>query len=484
MKGLTTDKSIVAIAKGKDRIEAVNNAFSYLGGIGKFVKPGDKVLLKTNMMTAMGVPTITHIDTLKGLFQLCKDAGAKEVIVADKPVCGMPSRLHFEFSGYAKALERLGVKVVYFEEEEFVYSRDDNNYCLKDMHLPKSLVEADVWMTVPVAKTHEATITTLGIKNLHGIIPDEDKARHHRLRPECGSSLYEKFVDILNVSKPDLCVCDMFQAMEGQGPSFGQMIDKGICLVSEDVVACDAAVADIMGFKNLETPLVRIAHQRGLGVGDMNNIEIAGEDIADHRDCFTPANSDPEADIPEGLIVLRGDICKGGCQMPLRFVIDTMNIIIEKDLRDFGNVYILCGLYPPPPPEDKFVLVFGDCAIYSTWHYSYRQNPKKIGPWWKPRPAFIDVPGCCPLGLKWIVEFTRLVKGYASLITLAGIIEIYESDEYNFGCGVPPEKNPRRWNYDPQFASRYAEAIKESKPTKYLFSGESLKGKRREGEKK
>ncbi len=119
MKGLTTDKSIVSIASGKDRVDAVNRAFEHLGGVGKYVKSGDKVLLKTNMMTAMGVPTITHIDTLKGLFFLCKDAGAKEVIITDKPVCGMPSRMHFEFSGYAKALERMGAKVVYFDEGEW-----------------------------------------------------------------------------------------------------------------------------------------------------------------------------------------------------------------------------------------------------------------------------------------------------------------------------------------------------------------------------
>ncbi len=348
------------------------------------------------------------------------------------------------------------------------------------MHLPKSIVEADVWMTVPIAKTHEATLSTLGIKNLHGVIPDEDKARHHRLRPECGSSLYEKFIDILGVARPHLNVCDMFQAMEGQGPSFGRMVDMGLCVASEDVVACDAVVESLMGFSNLETPLTRIAHNRGLGVGDLRQIEIVGESLEDHRASFTPAISDPEGNIPPGLIVSRGDICKGGCQMPLRFVIDAMNIIIEKDLRDFGNVHILCGLNPPPPPEDKFVLVFGDCAIFSSWNYSFRKNPKKIGPWWSPRPAYVDVPGCCPLGLKWLVEFARLVKGYASIITLAGIIEIYESDEYSFGCGVPPEKNPRRWNYDSHFAKRYADAIKESQPTRYKFNNESLKGNQEE----
>lgn len=466
----------VSIGWGKDRIQAVRAAFAALGGIGKWVKPGNTVLLKPNMMTAMGTPTVTHIDTIRGLAELCKEAGAKRVLVGENSVCGMNTRTHFEFAGYHEALLRIGCEPTYFEEQDWAYVRRDENYCLKDLHLPKSLVEADVWITVPIAKTHEATDTTLGIKNLHGILPDEDKARHHRGRPELGSSLHHKFVDILLASRPHLCVCDMFHAMEGQGPAFGDIVEMGLCVAGEDTVACDAVVEQLMGFNNLEGSLTRTAHERGAGQGDLNRITVVGESPAKHRRVFKRAEWRPLISEGEGLEIYTGDVCHGGCQMLLRYIIDASKIGFAKDAKEVGPLYILCGLNPPPPPEDRFVVVYGDCAIYSTWHYSYRQRPKRIGPWWKPRPAFIDVPGCCPLGLQWLSRLQELMKGYASVLSLLDGIKIYETEEYTFAKGVPPEKNPRRWQYDPTFARRYGEAIQQSKPLPYLYQNESLKG--------
>ncbi|MBC7342583.1 MAG: DUF362 domain-containing protein [Clostridia bacterium] len=475
--------SKVAIATGKDRVQAVRTAFQYLGGIEQWVKPGYKVLIKPNVMTAMGTPTVTHIDVIKGLILLCQEAGAGEITVAENSVCGMSPRVHFEYAGYTRAIEDLGAQVHFFDEGEWVYVAKPDNYCLQDMHLPRKLMEADVWITVPVAKTHESTLTTLGIKNSHGILPDEDKARHHRTRPESGSSLWDKFVDILATKKPDLCVTDMYEAMEGQGPAFGSIVTMKLIVASSDVVACDAVVEALMGLDNLEGPLTRLAHERGLGVGDINQIEIVGEPLAEHRRPFARAVSDPVINCPPGLTILRGDVCKGGCQMPLRYAIDVSNIIYAKDHQEFGDVYILVGMYPPPPPEDKFVVAFGDCAIYTTWHYSYRQKPKKVGPWFNPRRGYVDVIGCCPLGLVWVHELKNLTKGYAPMVLMAGgSVGAFEepSANFNFGTGVPPEKQPRRWHWDRKFAERFAKEIAESKPATYIYAAnESMKGKAR-----
>jgi len=469
-------RTAVAIGQGTDRIRAVRAAFTALGGIQHWVKPGHTVLLKPNMMTAMGTPTITHIDTLRGLAELCKEAGAKRVLVGENSVCGMNTRMHFEMAGYHDALLRAGCEVVYFEEEDWVYVRRDENFCLKDMHLPQSLVEADVWITVPVAKTHEATDSTLGIKNLHGIMADEDKARHHRGRPEMGSSLFEKFVDIYATSKPHLCVCDMFHAAEGQGPAFGDIVEMGLCVAGEDTVACDAVVEQLMGFDNLEGLLTRAAHQRGVGQGDMRYIDVVGEPLSKHRRKFKRAAWRPTGAEGEGIIVFSGDVCHGGCQMLIRYIIDASKIGFAKDAREMGPLYVLCGICPPPPPNDGFIMVYGDCAIYSTWHYDYRQKPHRIGPWWKPRPGYVDVAGCCPLGLQWLSRVQKLVVGYGSVMSFLDGIKIFETEKFSFAKGVPMEKNPRRWHYDPEFARRYGKAIKESNPPPYAYPNESIKG--------
>lgn len=469
-------RSTVAIGTGEDRIQCLRSAFAALGGIDQWVKPGHTVLLKPNMMTAMGTPTVTHIDMLKGLYLLCKEAGAARVLVGENSVCGMSARTHFEFAGFMPAFEKIGLEYADFEREDWIYFSQLDNFCLKDLHLPKSLVEADVWITVPVAKTHEGTSTTLGVKNLHGVLADEDKARHHRGRQEMGSDLMQKFADIYNVARPDLCVCDMFQAMEGQGPAFGRLVEPRLVVVSEDTIACDAIVEDLMGFDNLEGLLTSTCHQRQLGVGDTDRIDVVGAKVGEHRRRFERAQWRPLQYEGEGLDVLTGDVCHGGCQMLLRYIIDSSKIGFAKDAREFGPLYILCGLNPPPPPENSFVVVYGDCAIYSSWHYQYRKKPRKIGPWWNTRPAFQDVPGCCPLQLNWLKQLAKLTNGYCKILSLVDGIEVFETIGRSFATGVPLEKNPRRWHYDPEFARRYAKEIKESKPPRFHLKDERIKG--------
>jgi len=467
----------VAIAKGRDRVECIDNAFRHLGGIEQWVKPGMRILLKPNIMSAGGAPLITHIDMLKGLYRLCRDAGAREVTVGENSVCGLEPRRQFEYTGYYDALKRLGVRFAFFDEEEWVYRRGEGNRCLKDMHIPRSLAEADLWITVPVAKTHVATGSTLGIKNSHGILADEDKARHHRTRPSHGSSLWDKFIDILAVARPGLCVTDMFHAMEGQGPGFGGIVEMGLVVASEDIVACDAVVDALMGFGNLENPLPRMAQERGLGVADLGRIQIKGEHLEDHGHAFTRAVSgEIERGDEGGLVVLRGDVCKGGCGMPLSYIIDSFKMMLGRDLRELGPLYVLCGMDPPPPPERKFIFVFGDCAIYSTWNYAYRTRPEKIGPWWKPIPGYVDVPGCCPLALAWLRDFVKLIRGYAPMISSVSMVDYIESSAHTFGEGVPLEKNPRRWQWDPEFAEKYKAEIAASDEPAYIYDDESLKG--------
>lgn len=477
-----TNRSRVAVATGRDRIEAVRKAFDYLGGIGKWVKPGHKVLLKPNMMSPQGSPGVTHMDTIKALVMLCKEAGAREVMVGENSVCGMPTQKCWGFRGFHDAIEHIGARVVYFDQEPWVYRINLQNHCLKDMHVPKSLDEADVWITVPVAKTHEACDTTLGIKNSHGILADEDKARHHRGRPESGTSLWEKFVDMVALAKPHLNVVDMYYAMEGQGPAFGDLVDMKLIVAGDDMVAADAVTECLMGFDNLEAPLTRIAHKRGLGIADMQGIEVVGEKIENHRRKFIRAKWHPDQDSPVGLTILAGDVCHGGCQMLLRYLIDTSRLSWLKDERVFGPVYVLVGDNPPPPPEDKFVLVFGDCAIYSSWHYPYRRMKKAIGPWWKRRPGYADVPGCCPLQLAWLRAFANLLQGYAPMVGMMDGVEIMEARQYNFAEGVPLSKNPRRWTWDKEFARRYAREIAASNPPPYIYAAnECVKGDRLNG---
>jgi len=100
-----------------------------------------------------------------------------------------------------------------------------------------------------------------------------------------------------------------------------------------------------------------------------------------------------------------------------------------------------------------------------------------IGPWWKRRPAYVDVKGCCPVQLEWLRSLSELCDGYEPLLGLMDGVKLIETREYTFAEGVPLEKNPRRWTWDPEWARKYAREIAESRPPKYIYArNESIKG--------
>lgn len=285
-------------------------------------------------------------------------------------------------------------------------------------------------------------------KNSHGILPDIDKAKHHRLRwtPEGISSILEKFVDILMGKKADLCVIDMFHAMEGQGPAFGDIVEMGLVLAGADVVAVDSVCEALMGFDPMEIELTRIAHERGIGIADLNQIEIVGEKIENHKRSFKRANPLPDLNIPPQMESCHGDSCLG-CYMPLRYVLDVCNHFLTKDLTEIPPIGVQVGLNPPEPKVAEYILCFGDCAIYTSQKakQKYRLGKK-----------YVDVPGCPPLGLEWAESFARLVGKMSPAIQITtGALSFLETEESK----LPRDFNPRRWWWDTKFAMEHQHEI-------------------------
>ena len=93
---------------------------------------------------------------------------------------------------------------------------------------------------------------------------------------------------------PDVAVIDAFEAMEGEGPgSSGTLVKMGIAVAGTDPVACDAVMAYMMGFDPLSIGFLCLAHERGLGVADLEKIEFVGEDPARHVRRFKPHSNYP-----------------------------------------------------------------------------------------------------------------------------------------------------------------------------------------------
>lgn len=275
----------VAISKGKNFDKTVRESVSLLGGMQSFVREGDVVFIKPNMV-AQFFPAMTQPEVVRSVIEMCMESKAKDVYVGENPMCQITSREVFETTGLRDYYGSCGAKVLLLDSEEYVDFDVPSGVVFKQIKLPRILKEANVYIQLPKMKTHCITGVTLGIKNAHGLLRDEDKARHH-----C-EDLEQKLVDINKARPPDLLVMDAFSAMEGFGPTFGTVKKMNMAISSDNVVSIDSVASQIMGYKPLSIGTTKLAAQQGLG--DPSPI-ILGLPLQKVRRKFKPGTFD----IPE-----------------------------------------------------------------------------------------------------------------------------------------------------------------------------------------
>jgi uncharacterized protein (DUF362 family)/Pyruvate/2-oxoacid:ferredoxin oxidoreductase delta subunit len=257
---------------------AVEQMLENLGGIESFVKKGQKVLLKPNMLSAKSPDraVTTHPLVLEALIGQIQKVGC-EIWIGDSP-SGVWKGIHryWENTGFKDLADRTGVKLVNFEAVGTVEKQAEG----KRYFLARTVFDADVVINVPKMKTHGLTLYTGAIKNLYGTLPGFQKAIYHKNFPN-PSDFSRILVDIYQCVQPALTVMDAITAMEGNGPATGDLKDVGLLLASRDGVALDAVANAIMGYKKDEVPTTRIAGERGLGENDLQKIQIKGASLAE-----------------------------------------------------------------------------------------------------------------------------------------------------------------------------------------------------------
>ena len=273
----------------KKVFDAVTHAFELLGGLSKYVQPGQKVLLKPNMLSAKkpSKAVTTHPIVLEAVIELVKSVGGV-VWVGDSPSGAIKGvKRCWENTGFLEVAEKTGVKLINFEAGGTVLKKVNG----KNFHIAKAVLEADVVINLPKFKTHGLTLYTGAIKNLFGTLPGFQKAEFHKLYPH-PQSFSECLVDILSIVKPSLHLMDAILGMEGDGPATGDKRKTGLILASEDAVALDSVASFLMGFKENEIDVVSIAGIRGLGENTLSRINILGESLnsAQIPDFSLPSN--------------------------------------------------------------------------------------------------------------------------------------------------------------------------------------------------
>ena len=282
-RGLENSKARVAIVKANNYDydvvhSAVEQGIESIGGLSSIIKPGNKVLVKINHISPPSAAErglVTHPIFVEAVLDLLKKTGADITVGDDIQASGDG----FQVSGFRQMCEKAGVKLVNFREAGFVDTAC-NGHFLETLHVAKVVDDADVLINLPKLKTHSLCVLTAGIKNMYGTIPLGLRRKIHTdyIRSDDFS---KALVDIFSLTKPQLTIIDGIIAMEGEGPAGGNLRKLGIILTSRDTVAADAVATEIIGLNPMDIDTTRFAHERNMGIGDLNRIDVVGTKIKD-----------------------------------------------------------------------------------------------------------------------------------------------------------------------------------------------------------
>jgi uncharacterized protein (DUF362 family) len=262
----------VAIAHTREKhrsiervLELVREALSHLGGISSFIQPGQTVLIKPNQTVYYSAEEGCTTDPLVvgALIRLAREAHAKRIQVGESSGGFFSSLECMRITGMAAMAEREGAELVDLGSDQ-VPNRIvpvPGGSVIRQVPLPAPVLDADVIISVPKAKNHHIEPISGAMKNWVGLVNQNWRLYNHG-----DDEMIPRFVDIMSVARPALCVVDALIAGEGDGPIADLPRWCGCILASTDPVATDVTIARLLGQDPGKLNFAREGERRGLGV--------------------------------------------------------------------------------------------------------------------------------------------------------------------------------------------------------------------------
>ncbi|MDD3641859.1 MAG: DUF362 domain-containing protein [Candidatus Krumholzibacteria bacterium] len=244
------------------------------GGIAAFVRPGMRVLLKPNLLSAKAPPraVTTHPHLVEAVAAMVREAGG-EPVVGDSPGGAIRGiQRVWDNTLMSEMAARAGLELVNFEASGST-AIDAGPY---RFYVARPVLEADLVINLAKLKTHSLTLMTGAVKNVFGVIPGFRKSEMHKLYPK-PAPFAAMLVELYRRIAPALSIVDAVVAMEGNGPSSGEPRRIELLAAGTDAVAVDAVLARAIGFRPGQVDTTRIAAQTGAGIGDLDRIDVMGD---------------------------------------------------------------------------------------------------------------------------------------------------------------------------------------------------------------
>ncbi len=260
----------LAVRTGKEIPTLVREALAALGGMGRFVRPGETVVVKPNIGwdRTVELAANTHPAVVRAVVEHCLEAGAKKVLVFDRSA-NDPRRCYVQ-SGIQEAVESLRserVSMEHLDRRAFLDLDIKGGRELTRWSFYKPALEAERFINLPIAKHHSISTVTLGMKNVMGVIGGNRGMLHRNIA--------DALADINSVVRSDLTLVDATRILVANGPQGGRPEDVRVLdtlIASPDIVAADAYAATLFGHRPEAIPTIVAGAARGLGTMDLQKV--------------------------------------------------------------------------------------------------------------------------------------------------------------------------------------------------------------------
>jgi len=260
----------LVVVRGAEPEVLARTAFSALGGMGAFVKPGADVIIKPNICVAYHTyeyAATTNPWLVGALVKMAYEAGAKRVRVMDSPFGGGPDEA-YAVSGIAEQVAQAGGIMEVMSNLKYQKTDIPGGRDIQSWSIYQDILNADVVINVPIAKTHGLAGLTLGMKNLMGTIQN---------RQGIHLNLGQRLADLASRIHPTVTVIDAVRILLNNGPTGGSLSDVkklDTIIVSRDMVAADTAAAGLFNMNIDELSYIRAGEGMGLGTSNLASLKV------------------------------------------------------------------------------------------------------------------------------------------------------------------------------------------------------------------
>lgn len=345
---------------------SITNIIQSLGGMEKFVKKGQNVVIKPNVVADHGLMggvykggVVTNVGLVRALIEVLLPVAGKVTVAEGASINRDETAKLFALYGYDRLAEidTKKVSLVDLNADRMVRKTVPRGKRMLSREIPVTLEQADVIINLPVMKTHFAAFVSLSVKNLQGAIGPLEKYMSHFF------GLWQNLVNTHHLVKPKLVIVDGLMAQEGFGPVTGTEKTMNLLIGGTNPVAVDAVTTRIMGLDPVLSPPIMVAYMQGLGPIEPEKIQVLGASIEEVRDAFKEA----EIDVSGGreFVVHEGGACKG-CRGYLHFVLhklrrpdpkDPQSLLIDRSFEKRVNVFLGPDTEVEPNPDETNVFM-------------------------------------------------------------------------------------------------------------------------------